>query len=68
MTAPIQLDGPYRSRRNRMTRLRRALVHWQARQWLGAWLEVAVLAIVVAAVVVGLPFVARVLTAYLPTL
>lgn len=67
MSAPIQLFGPYRSRHKRLSRLRRVLARWSVRQWLGAWLEVAVLAIVVAAVVVGLPFVAGVLTAYLPT-
>lgn len=66
MTAPIQLDGPYR--RTRTQRLRRAIARWSVRQWLGAWLEMALLAIVAIALVAGLPFAAGVLSAYLPTL
>lgn len=66
MTAPIQLDGPYR--RPRVQRLRRALARWSVRHWLAAWLEMALLAIVAIALVAGLPFAAGVLSAYLPTL
>lgn len=66
MSPPIHLDGPYR--RSRTRRLRRALAHWSVRQWLGAWLEVALLGVVVAAVVAGIPFIAGVLSAYLPAL
>ncbi len=60
MTAPIQLYGPYRNRRSR---LRRALARWYLRHWLGAWFEMALLAIAVGALVAGVPFLAGVLSA-----
>lgn len=68
MSAPIQLFGPYRARRTRLARLHRALSRWALRHWLGAWLEMALLAVAVAALVAGVPFLAGVLSAYLPGL
>ncbi len=56
MTAPIQLYGPYRRSRLRRNPTARALL---------AWLGVAALALVAAALVVGLPFAVGVLSAYL---
>lgn len=56
MSAPIQLYGPYRRSRSRRNPTARALL---------AWLGAAALALVAAALVVGLPFAAGVLSAYL---
>lgn len=68
MSAPIHLDGPYRARRSRVARLRRALARFAVRQWLGAWIELAVLAAAAVAMVAGATFVAGLISAYLPTL
>lgn len=58
MSAPIQLDGPhYRRSRLRRSPTARALV---------AWLVVTLLAVVAFALLVGLPFMAGVITAALP--
>ena len=65
MTAPIQLFGPYRSRHKRRSRLRRSLARWFLRQWLGTYLQRALLAIAVGALVAGMPFLAGVLSARL---
>lgn len=61
MTAPIQLQGPYR--RTLQQRLRRAMLKSAWAAWLGAWVDVAMLALVLAVVVAGLPFITGVISA-----
>lgn len=61
MSAPIQLQGPYR--RTRTQRLRRAIGRCAWAVWLSAWLGVAMLALVLAMLIAGLPFIAGVLSA-----
>lgn len=61
MTAPIQMQGPYR--RTRTQRLRRAIGRSAWAAWLSAWLGVAMLALVAALLIAGLPFIAGVLSA-----
>lgn len=63
MSAPIHLDGPYRPRRSRLLR---ALTRFALRQWIAAWLELTAVAIVLALLVAGMPFIAGALSAYLP--
>lgn len=66
MTAPIQLDGPYR-RQTLRRRMRRAAAQSPVAAWLRAWLGIAFLLLVLALLVAGVPFIAGVLSAYLPT-
>lgn len=61
MSAPIRLDGPYR--RTLQQRLRRAMAKSAWAAWLSAWLGVAMLALVLAMLIAGLPFIAGVLSA-----
>jgi len=66
MSAPVQMDGPYR--RSRTRRLRRALRASAVAAWVSAWLGIAMLALVCVALVVGMPFLAGLLSAYLQRL
>ncbi|MGP1682287.1 MAG: hypothetical protein ACTS8S_08180 [Giesbergeria sp.] len=61
MSAPIQLQ--HIPRRTRTQRLRRAIGRSAWAAWLGAWVGVAMLALVAALLIVCLPFIAGVLSA-----
>lgn len=64
MTAPIQLQ--HIPRRTRAQRLRRAVGKSAWAAWLSAWVGVAMLLLVLALLVVGLPFIAGLATGLLP--
>lgn len=66
MSAPIQMQGPYR--RTRTQRLRRAIGRAAWALWFGGWAGICLLALVLAMVVAGIPFIAGVLSVHLPAI